>query len=107
MKQTVFIFFLFFMVACNKEKERQAVIDAAIKDKIETFTTKKWDEIRQKELEAASKIADSILLQNADLWQLSMDNLHARPPKAVKPGAPNITINVDSTPVKPLFIIKK
>lgn len=97
---------LFFLISCNQEEQRQAILQAQIQGKIEDFKVKKWEEYRQKELETAIQKADSILLMNADLWQLPIDTLRIRPPKAVKPGAPDIKTVVDSTPVKPLFPIK-
>jgi hypothetical protein len=99
-------FLLCFLLSCSQEEQRQAILQAQIQGKIEDFKSKKWDEYRQKEMETAIEKADSILLMNADLWQIPMDSLKARPPKAVKPGVPAIKIVVDSTPVKPLFPIK-
>jgi hypothetical protein len=90
-------------LSCNQAGERQSIIDAAIREKVENFTQKRLQDQRQKELEKAIAKADSILLLNADLWQLSMDSLRARPPRAIKPSSPNITIHVDSTPAQPLF----
>jgi hypothetical protein len=97
---------LCFFLSCSQEEQRQAILQAQIQGKIEDFKSKKWEEYRQKEMETAIQRADSILLMNADLWQIPMDSLKARPPKAVKPGAPEIKTVVDSTPVKPLFPIK-
>ena len=107
MRKLTFITFVFLFLACNQEVERQALIDAAVKEKIADFQEKKINEYRKKEFEDATKIADSILLLNADLWQLSMDSLGARPARVVKPKTPSITIPVDSTPVNPLFPLKK
>ncbi len=107
MKKLTFTTFIFFFFACNQDAERQALIDAAIKVKVTDFQEKKIEEYRKKEFEDATKIADSILLLNADLWQLSMDSLGARPARVEKPKTPSVTITVDSTPVNPLFPLKK
>lgn len=100
------VLLLCFVFACSQEEQRQAILQAQIQGKIEDFKSKKWEEYRQKEIETAIQRADSILLMNADLWQIPMDSLRARPPKATKPNAPEIKTVVDSSPVKPLFPIK-
>ena len=107
MKKLIFTVFIFLFLACNHEVERQTLIDAAIKEKVADFQEKKINEYRKREFEDATKIADSILLLNADLWQLSMDSLGTRPVRVEKPKIPNITIPLDSTPVNPLFPLKK
>jgi hypothetical protein len=106
-KNIFFIGILFVFVACDEEKERQKIIDAAINLKVEDYKTKRLEEEKRKELDEAVHIADSILLFNADLWQISMDSLGIRPPRVNKPGAPDLTIAVDSSPIKPLFPFKK
>ncbi len=102
------VFFLIFLFSsCSQEAERQALIQATIQAKVQEFRERKQEEYRTKLFDAAVKQADSILLLNADLWQIPMDSLRARPPRVSKPNTPKTTISVDSTPVKPLFPIKK
>lgn len=106
MKKLNFLAFVLVFASCNKEAERQAMIDAAISVKVKEFQEKKLADFSKKEFEEATRIADSILLLNADLWQLSMDSLGARPARVTKPKTPTSFIAVDSTPVSPLFPLK-
>ncbi len=106
MKKLNFIAFFLICAACNQEAERQTIIDNAIKEKVMEFREKKMAEFSKKEFEEATHIADSILLLNADLWQLSMDSLGARPARVTKPKTPTSIISIDSTPVSPLFPLK-
>ncbi len=87
---------------CGEDNRRQGVIEARIKERVATFSTKKLLECRNQALDIAAINADSILLKNADLWQIKGDNI-PRPPRPGKPGAPDITIKIDTTPAKPLF----
>jgi hypothetical protein len=106
MKKLNFIAFVLIFAACNKEAERQAIIDAAIKEKVSDFQEKKLIAFRKSEFEEATRLADSILLLNADLWQLSMDSLGARPARVTKPKTPTTIVPIDSTPINPLFPLK-
>jgi hypothetical protein len=106
MRKLNFIAFFIICIACNEEEQRQAMIAAAVKEKVSDFQEKKIANFRKKEFEEATRIADSILLLNADLWQISMDSLGARPARVTKPKTPTTIIPIDSTPVNPLFPLK-
>jgi hypothetical protein len=93
---------LFLLSSCGEDKRRQGVIADRIKERVENFRIKKLTECRNQALDIATAHADSILLKNADLWQIKGDNI-PRPPRPSKPGAPDISIKIDTTPAKPLF----
>ncbi len=94
---------LFF--ACKEDSRRNDILAAKIQEKVADFRMRKLSECRRQALDIATTNADSILLKNADLWQIRGD-LIPRPPRPSKPGAPNITVKVDSSPAKPLFPFK-
>lgn len=96
---------LLIVSACGEDNRRQAIIEARIKEKIEDAKMKKLNECRNQALSIATEHADSILLHNADLWQIQGDSI-PRPPKPGKPDAPKINTKIDSTPAIPLFPIK-
>ena len=99
----LFVYFCFvFITACGEDRRRQSTIDTRIKERVEDFRIKKLKECSNQALDIATTNADSILLKNADLWQIKGDNI-PRPPRPIKPGEPNITIKIDTTPAKPLF----
>lgn len=94
------------LVACNKEEKRQQAIQSRITERVALFKEKKTKECSTKALETAIHRADSILLQNADLWRINND-LIPRPPIPAKPNSPKLKAPIDSTPVVPLFPIKR
>jgi hypothetical protein len=98
----LFVLAVFFCSGCGEDDRRQGVIESRIKERVESFRTKKLLECRNQALDIATTNADSILLKNADLWQIKGDNI-PRPPRPSKPGAPDITIKIDTTAAKPLF----
>ena len=97
---------IFLFISCQEDSRRQTTIDTKIKEKIDEFRNRKLAECRLQALDIAATNADSILLKNADLWQIQ-GSIIPRPPRIAKPGTPDITIRVDSTPAKPLFPFKK
>lgn len=99
------VYFCFSFIACGEDNRREAIIAAKIKEKIDEFRLKKVTECHDSALEIAITKADSILLKNADLWQIQGTDI-PRPPRPTKPGDPKIKIKVDSTPAQPLFPIK-
>jgi hypothetical protein len=96
---------VFIGVACGEDHRREAIIAAKIKERIEDFKTRKITECQKSALDIAITKADSILLKNADLWQIHGDSI-PRPPRPTKPGEPTIKVKVDSTPAKPLFPLR-
>lgn len=107
MKKTHFniFYFCFLLAACGEDNRREGIIAAKIKEKIEEFKIRKKTECRNSALNIAITRADSILLKNADLWQIQGTDI-PRPPRPSKPGEPKIKVKIDSTAVQPLFPIK-
>lgn len=100
----ILLFLLFFCSSCDKEKERQLSIKQKINEKVGIFSSKTWVSCEQRALDRAVKLADSILLANADLWQIQTD-LTDRPTIPIKPLGPNPAIKIDSSKVEPIFPI--
>jgi hypothetical protein len=101
-KGILYFFSLLLFLSCGEDNRRQGVIAERIKERVESFRVKKMAECRNQALDIATAHADSILLKNADLWQIKGDNI-PRPPRPSKPGAPDISIKIDTTPAKPIF----
>lgn len=96
------IMIVFLLSSCTNEKLRQESIQLKIDERIAEFKRKNLASCEQQAMEKAAKKADSILLMNADLWQIRTD-LIERPPIPSKPSSPQVKIRVDSSKAVPLF----
>ncbi len=94
----VILFFL--LIGCKDDKAHQAAIDAAVQTKVENYRQQQLSERQQKVLEEANRKADSILLKNAELWQIDST---LRPDLPSRPIKPTFSNENDTIPVKPLF----
>lgn len=93
------------VTACGEDHRREAIIAAKIKERVEEFKSKKISDCRNSALDIAVTKADSILLKNADLWQIQGTDI-PRPPRPTKPSEPKIKTKIDSSAATPLFPIK-
>ncbi|MBL7817379.1 MAG: hypothetical protein JNL70_20400 [Saprospiraceae bacterium] len=100
MKQLYFLFCLFLctFVACKDDTKRQQLIDQEVKNAIESFRQKKFNECRTALLDSANKLADSIILVRNTVVDTALIN-----GKPKKPTKPVIKSPLDTTPVEPLF----
>jgi hypothetical protein len=77
----------------------EAVIEENVQERLAEFKRVIDLRCREKMLEEAGLIADSLVLLQA---RLKKDTLH-RPPRPVRPGEPELKTLNDSLPLKPLF----
>ncbi len=97
----VFYFsFFFLLIGCKDDKAHQAAIATAVQTKVESYRQQQLSERQQKVLEEANRKADSILLKNAELWQIDST---LRPDLPSRPTKPTFSNENDTIPVKPLF----
>ncbi len=85
------------------QEDIQALIDEEVAKKIEQFTSTKLERCREELIAEASRIADSILIDEA---YFERDTL-LRPMKPEKPQKPEIKILKDTTALRPLFDPRK
>lgn len=98
-----FLWPLLLLASCAREshdqQDIQAVIDKEVAIRVETYRQSRLKLCREQALAEASKLADSILIEEA---RLSRDTL-SKPPKPEKPEKPDIKSLLDSTPIQPFF----
>ena len=105
-------FCMFFMASfvvlssCNNEKLRQETIKDKIAERVSDFSARSLIACEQRALDLAVKMSDSILIANADLWQIRTD-LMDRPPVPLKPSSSDVKVKVDSSKVEPIFPISE
>ena len=85
----------------SKEAEIQELIDARVAEKIDVFREKHLKKCRDRVLNKASELADSIIMAKAISTPI-IDNTE-RPPPPPRPPRPPIKPAIDTTPVTPLF----
>jgi hypothetical protein len=91
---------LCFVMGCKDESAHKTAIAAAVWSKVENYKEQQIKERRSKIIEEANQKADSILLKNAELWQIDST---LRPDLPIRPTKPTFSNENDSIPVKPLF----
>lgn len=88
--------------SCGEEDQAsisQPLIEEKVAKKVAEFIERNQKNCQDDVLEAAGKIADSVLITQAKLDRQGA----GKPPKPIKPEKPEIKTLVDSTPVEPIF----
>lgn len=92
------------LTACGGDgslkEERMAYIEKQVEERILEYKRILDERCREKVLEEANRLTDSILLVRARLERDSLD----KPPRPDKPDKPEVKTIIDSVPVAPLFI---
>jgi hypothetical protein len=87
----------------TKEAETQALIDKKVAEKVDLYRSIRLQKCRERILERASELADSIIRATAVNSNI-IDNT-TRPVPPPRPARPEIKMPIDTTPVKPFFPI--
>ncbi|MBK8879811.1 MAG: hypothetical protein IPN74_15115 [Haliscomenobacter sp.] len=85
------------------QEDIQALIDEEVEKKMEQFTSTKLERCREELIAEASRIADSILIDEAYFER----DTFLRPMKPEKPEKPKIKILKDTTALRQLFDPRK
>ena len=91
-----------FLFSCEKKTDKEAIqelIEETAQKRLDDFRRIRMKRCWQDVMEEASRVADSILLEEA---RLRRDTL-LKPPKPDKPDKPEIKTLLDSTPIKPFL----
>ena len=88
------------LIAChNEEALRQALIEKTVKEKVANHQKRKTAVCNKEIMQKAIELADSLMIKLA----LSKSDSSKNIVKPAKPVRPNISLPVDTTPIKPLF----
>ncbi len=87
----------------SKEAEVQALIDTKVTEKVEKFRKEQMAKCRERILNRASELADSIILATA-INRTIIDSI-SRPIPPDRPTRPIVRPPIDTTPVSPFFPI--
>ena len=104
-----FLFVMMLMVSCTgaqkkkKEAKIQAIIDSLVAERVAIYRKKSWASCREKMLNRASELADSIVRVRA-IKTTIIDSLD-RPMPPDRPLRPEIRTPLDTTPVEPFFSV--
>ncbi|MBP7184305.1 MAG: hypothetical protein KBA06_02270 [Saprospiraceae bacterium] len=105
MKSNSAILFLFLLSLSSCELSllnRDEIVKKEVEKNVSFFVNKRVTNCKQRALDSAALIVDSLLIKNA-LEARALDTLF-RPPKPSKPNLPVIkTDSLDTIKVKPLF----
>lgn len=86
--------------SCKQEKtDRSPLLEAALSERLEAFRQTQERFCKEKSLEKAVKVVDSILVARARLEKDSLD----KPPRPTRPERPALQSPLDSSPVRPLL----
>ncbi|MCB0571041.1 MAG: hypothetical protein KDC66_14805 [Phaeodactylibacter sp.] len=107
LRHYLWLLFLLILASCAEEDRNmlavQAMIDDEVAKRVESYRQSRLKLCREQALTEASKLADSILLEEA---RMSRDTLD-KPPKPEKPEKPELKTLLDSTPVKPFILPRR
>jgi hypothetical protein len=97
-KTTVLLLLLSPFFACQKEENKQQLIDQEIRNAVESFRLKQRTQCQTAALDSANKIVDSMIVAKNTLVDTSLFS-----GKPVKPVKPLIKSALDTTPVVPIL----
>ena len=99
----ILLIFLLPLWSCGEDNRNKIAVDRVIAEEVEkrvqNFRTTRMDRCKEKAIDEANEIADSLLILEA---RLSRDTI-SKPPKPEKPEKPEIKLLEDSTPIQPIF----
>lgn len=98
---TAVLFFCLFVSGCGSTDDRdvEGVIRLRVEERTKALTDRFLSDCQEDILEAATKRADSLLIDRAR----RLNRLDGRPPKPRRPGAPPIKELSAPLPLRPLF----
>jgi len=103
----VAIICLIFSTGFQKEKSReaqiQALIDAKVAERIDAYRKEFLEKCRERILVRASELADTVILMSAR--KINIIDKTVRPTPPPRPLRPDVRIPADTTPVTPFFSI--
>jgi hypothetical protein len=91
------------LYSCGEDNRNKIAVDRVIAEEVEnrvqSFRSTRMERCKEKAIDEANEIADSILIREA---RLSRDTI-SKPPKPEKPEKPEIKLLEDSTPIQPII----
>ena len=100
---TILIFSMGFQKDKSKEAQIQELIDSKVAAKVEGYRKKYLKKCQERILERASELADTVMLESAK--RTSIIDKTNRPIPPSRPLRPDAKPPIDTTPVKPFFLI--
>ena len=79
---------------------KEQFVEKHLNEKLQKYKNDKAKKCRQKAIDKANEIVDSILIAQAR--NIRIDTVQ-RPPKPIKPNRPNILTPNDTTPIRPVI----
>ena len=79
---------------------KEQFVQIHLNEKLQKYKIEKAKKCRQKAIDQATQIVDSILISQAR--NIRIDTVQ-RPPKPIKPSRPNILSPNDTTPIRPVI----
>lgn len=99
----ILLIFVLSLLSCGEDNRNKIAVDRVIAEEVEKriqdFRTTRMNRCKEKAIDEANEIADSLLIIQA---RLSRDTI-GKPPKPDKPEKPEIKLLEDSTPIQPII----